>query len=172
MRRLFLDACVLFPRLSRRLLLGAAEAGFFSPLVSHRVLDEWVLAAGRRGGMSGETEAAEERAALMTRFPEAPVRDWAETDLRLPDPADGHVLAAAIAGGAEEIVTFNLRDFPNRLLRPHGIAARHPDGLLWEFLSGDRGRMGAVIGAAVGEEEPRKLLKRGQFPRLGKAWAG
>jgi hypothetical protein len=36
------------------------------------------------------------------------------------------VLAAAIHCGAQEIVTFNLRDFPETVLRPYGIRAIHP----------------------------------------------
>lgn len=47
--------------------------------------------------------------------------------LTLPDPDDRHVLAAAIAGRVDIIVTFNLKDFPYDTLRPFGIKTQHPD---------------------------------------------
>jgi hypothetical protein len=47
--------------------------------------------------------------------------------LELPDPADRHVLAAAIRCGAQIVVTFNLADFPDKALAPYGIEAMHPD---------------------------------------------
>ena len=47
--------------------------------------------------------------------------------LILPDPDDRHVLAAAIAGHADAVVTFNLKDFPADALVPHQIEAIHPD---------------------------------------------
>ncbi|MDZ7844387.1 MAG: PIN domain-containing protein [Anaerolineales bacterium] len=47
--------------------------------------------------------------------------------LRLPDPNDRHVLAAAICAGAQTIVTFNLKDFPSEALKPYGIEAIDPD---------------------------------------------
>jgi hypothetical protein len=54
-----------------------------------------------------------------------------EDGLNLPDPDDRHVLAAAIRGGCEVIVTFNLKDFPAEELASYDIIAQHPD----EFLS-------------------------------------
>ncbi|MEI8311161.1 MAG: PIN domain-containing protein [Verrucomicrobiota bacterium] len=54
--------------------------------------------------------------------------------LALPDPEDRHVLAAAIHGRADVIVTFNLKDFPSARLKPHGIRALHPDKFVGEWI--------------------------------------
>jgi hypothetical protein len=54
--------------------------------------------------------------------------------LSLPDPEDRHVLAAAIVGQAEVIVTRNLRDFPDEALEPYGIEAQHPDEFVRHLL--------------------------------------
>jgi hypothetical protein len=40
------------------------------------------------------------------------------------------VLAAAICGHADAIVTFNLGDFPAEALAPFGVEAQHPDDFL------------------------------------------
>jgi len=50
------------------------------------------------------------------------------------DPKDRHVLAAAVATGAEYIVTFNLRDFPDVALSPHHVQAIAPDAFLCQLL--------------------------------------
>ena len=47
--------------------------------------------------------------------------------LTLPDDGDRHVLAAAIKGDAEILVTANLKHFPASALAPYGIEALHPD---------------------------------------------
>lgn len=170
--RAFLDACVLFPPLLRTLLTDAAAEGLFLPLWSPRVLTEWRIAASARGA-AAETAAAGAAVALRARFPEAEVApDPALEDaLDLPDPADRHVAAAAIAGGASLLVTFNLRDFPVRRLAPHGVEPRHPDGFLWALLGDDPDRMGRVLARTLGAEpSPRSVLKKAGLPRLGKAW--
>ncbi len=43
------------------------------------------------------------------------------------DKRDRHVLAAAVAAGAEIVVTFNLRHFPAASCAPVGVEAQHPD---------------------------------------------
>jgi hypothetical protein len=54
--------------------------------------------------------------------------------LTLPDPDDRHVLAAAIVGQADVIVTRNLRDFPDDALAAYNIEAQHPDEFLRHLL--------------------------------------
>lgn len=50
--------------------------------------------------------------------------------LTLPDQDDRHVLAVAIKGWADLIVTSNLKDFPADVLGRWGIEAQHPDEFL------------------------------------------
>jgi hypothetical protein len=65
--------------------------------------------------------------------------------LRLPDPDDVHVLAAAIAGHADCIVTANLVDFPSSILEIHGVAAVHPDDFLMAQFDLDQVRATAAL---------------------------
>ncbi|WP_051172697.1 hypothetical protein [Microbacterium indicum] len=45
----------------------------------------------------------------------------------LNDEKDRHVLAAAVRGGAEVLVTFNLQDFPQESAAPFDIEVVHPE---------------------------------------------
>lgn len=65
--------------------------------------------------------------------------------LHLPDENDRHVLAAAIRGRADVIVTFNLKDFPEAALSPYQIEAQHPDVFVLHLLSLDATRVCAAI---------------------------
>jgi hypothetical protein len=44
--------------------------------------------------------------------------------------ADRHVLAAAVASGADAVITANLRHFSPESCEPHGIDVIHPDEFL------------------------------------------
>jgi hypothetical protein len=103
-----------------------------------------------------------------------------EARLLLPDPNDVHVLAIAVAAGADCIVTFNAQDFPGHVLAEEGIARRDPDGFLWELQSrhpvemaqiveGVRATAERISGQAV---DLKPLLKRAKLFRLAKALAG
>jgi hypothetical protein len=174
----FLDACVLYPPFVRGVVLGMGRAGLFRPTWSPRVLAEWRIAAARKGG--GGVEATVDTAVsdMTAGFPEACVTpDPAiEAGITLPDPADAHVLAGAIAAGAGVLLTFNMRDFPARRLAGYGITPRHPDGFLWELFSGAPEAAGSVIQETSAKidlsdaDAIRRALKRARLSRFAKAW--
>lgn len=137
--RAVLDANVLFPFSLRDTLLRLAEpepspgpTPLYIPLWSERILEEMVrnLVKDRRM----DQERADRLASLMrSAFEEASVGGDAVAALEpsmTNDPGDRHVLAAAVAGGAEAIITFNLEHFPPASCEPFGVEATHPDEFL------------------------------------------
>ncbi len=176
--RVVIDACVLYPTLLRDLVTGWAGAGGFTPLWSDRILEEWRRAAARLGPVDAEIAEAE-IAALRLRFPDASVTVSPETfeSVHLPDIDDRHVLAAAIDGGADELLTLNVKDFPTNALAARGIIRRHPDEFLLEAFHGDSERIKALVDHALAvaatygieTSNRRAVLKRARLPRLAKA---
>lgn len=176
--RAVLDACVLYPSVLREILIGVAARGLYEPLVSDRILREWTLATAKIGA-GAQVQAEGEALLLKAAFPRAMVQAQPniEARLSLPDPNDDHVLAVAIAGHADAIVTFNAQDFPRPVLADHGLDRRDPDGFLWEIWSHHPAEVGAVVAEVrakasqmAGEEITlRKLLKKSQLWRLAKA---
>jgi hypothetical protein len=172
-----LDACVLYPTVLREILIGAARAGLYTPLWSDRILEEWARATVKLGP-GAEDIARGEIAVLRAEFPGASVAPKAglEARLHLPDLADIHVLAAAIAGGADVIVTSNAQDFPRQLLAEEGLSRMDPDEFLRALHAAEPLRVAAAVEAVrakaealSGEPQPvRALLKRARLPRLGK----
>ena len=174
--RAMMDACILYPTVLREILIAAAGAGHFTPLWSPRILEEWARAAARTGD---QAVARAEIALLTDGWPQANIlHDPADEEtLSLPDPGDLHVLAAAVAGQADTILTVNLRDFPGRTLARHGISPRAPDSLLVELHAEAPDSIAEIVDVVrirteeiSGRDQPlRPLLKRAGLPRLGKA---
>lgn len=95
------DACVLYPAPLRDLLMSLAIEDIFRAKWTEQIHDEWI------------------RNVLRNR-----------PDLNLPDPDDRHVLAAAIHGRCDVIVTFNQKDFPRMTLNTFNIEIQDPDSFL------------------------------------------
>ena len=176
-----LDACVLYPTVMREVLLGVANIGLFQPQWSARILEEWARAA-RKLGPEGEAIARGEIALLRAAWPRAEVRaaPGIEARLSLPDDNDLHVLASAIAGSADILLTSNAADFPRHTLAEEGLTRRDPDGFLWQLWSDHPEAVAVAVQQVLqtaehlsGQPWPvRKLMKKARLPRLGKALAG
>jgi hypothetical protein len=128
-----IDACVLVPIALADTLLRIAEKGLYRPLWSDRILVETQDAIEEiHPGIGVHKRFADIRGA----FSDALVTGWEglEAGISLPDEDDRHVVAAAIRGGAQAIITANVTDFPATTLGPLGLEAVHPDDFLLDQL--------------------------------------
>lgn len=141
------DASVLYPSTLRDLLIRIAQSGLVQAKWTEDILDE-MFAALRRQRPDLDPARLDRTRSLMGTA----VRDWKITGyadiidtLKLPDPDDRHVLAAAIRAKAQVIVTANLRDFPASALRPWDIDPKSPDEFVRDQISLDRSRVYASM---------------------------
>jgi predicted nucleic acid-binding protein len=135
------DACVLYPAPLRDLLMQLATARLFRVKWSHQIHDEWTrnLLKNRQDLTS---EALQRTVECMNKaLPDALVEghEFLIDVIHLPDADDRHVVAAAIRGRADAIVTTNLRDFPASELEKHNLEAIHPDDFVSYQLDLDQG---------------------------------
>ena len=178
-QRILLDACVLFPTVMREVLLAVARRGLFAPLWSARILEEWARAASKIGP-PGPMQARAEIALLRAHWPAAEVAQVPEEQMRrlwLPDANDVHVLAAAVAGHADAILTVNTKDFPKHILAEEGLDRLSPDPFLYGLWLEAPDAVSAACAEVLEQArkidgapvEMRALLKRARLPRLAKA---
>lgn len=127
-----LDACVLYPAVVRDALMSLHFEGFFASKWTARIENEFV-----RSLLRDKPDMEEGRLRRTCEHMHANVPDWEVRDfedligsLELPDPDDRHVLAAAIRGHADCIVTTNLVDFPPEYLARWDLEAIHPDDFI------------------------------------------
>lgn len=127
-----LDTCVLYPAVIRDTLLLAAEVGAYQL----RWTEDILLELRRNLLRLAAPEARVDRmlADLRAFFDDGRVTGHERHIAELRnDPKDRHVVAAAVEGGAEFVVTENLRDFPYDAMPP-GIRATSVDEFLSELL--------------------------------------
>jgi predicted nucleic acid-binding protein len=176
--KLLLDTCVIYPTVMRQMLLGMAGQGAFKPLWSERIIEEWHRAVIKLGP-EAQAQAGAEAALMAANWPGSAVTyaPSLEARLWLPDPADTHVLAAAIAGSADGIVTQNAKDFPRNILAEEGLMRIDADGYLHGVWRAQPELVTHVAQNVLAEArrlsgrnwEMRALMKKARLPRLGKA---
>jgi len=141
------DACVLYPAPLRDFLMQLALTDLFRAKWTNRIHEEWI-----RNLLANRPDLKREQLEKTRRLMNAATRDCLVggyddliESVKLPDEDDRHVLAAAIHAHASVIVTFNLKDFPPKALRPYKIEAIHPDEFILRLIELD---FGAVNEAA------------------------
>ena len=123
-----LDACVLFSRLQRDVLLSLAHADLYTARWTQQIECEWTDALIKKYPDSAQKipHAIEQ---MREAIPDCLIVDYELLipSLTLPDKNDRHVLAAAIRGNADSIVSLNTKDFPLNVLSQFDIEIQTPD---------------------------------------------
>lgn len=109
-----LDANVLYPAPLRDLFLQLAVTDLFKAKWTADIHREWIEALMRNEPECGRAALERTRVLMDTATRDSLVTGYEALidTLTLPDPDDRHVLAAAIVGRCDVIVTQNLKDFP------------------------------------------------------------
>ena len=124
------DACVLYPAPLRDLLLELATSELFKARWSEQIHQEWI-----KNLLKNRPELDPECISRTRELMDQAVDDCLISGYEslidslsiLPDPKDRHILAAAIKGRADVIITYNLKDFPVEVLNRYEIEVQHPD---------------------------------------------
>lgn len=141
------DACVLYPAPLRDFLIQLGTTGLFRAKWTDDVHEEWIrnLLMDRPDIRHAQLDRT--RALMNQAIDDCLVEGYQRLIpcLELPDPDDRHVLAAAITGRVDVIVTYNLADFPDASMNAYGIGVQHPDAFIHHLLQLS---MPKVFGAA------------------------
>jgi hypothetical protein len=129
------DACILYPFHLRNIVVQIAVDRLVDARWTDEIHDEWI-----RNLVADVPRIPVERLriteALMNEaLPNATVTGYRAhlEAITLPDPDDRHVVAAGIAAGASNIITWNMRDFPESELKKHGLIRQTPDAFLCDL---------------------------------------
>ena len=142
-----LDACVLYSLPLTDLLLRLSSAEFFQVRWSEEIHQEWISNVLINDPNQSRERLERRRNVMNSFYDRAVVGEYQHMipQILLPDPDDRHVVAASIVGGANVIVTFNLRDFPQSALKPFGITSQHPDPFIAELLAANEREVCSIL---------------------------
>ncbi|MEO1794645.1 MAG: PIN domain-containing protein [Pseudomonadota bacterium] len=126
------DANVLYSIGITDIAIRLARRDVFRLRWSDEIHHEWMRTLAEQRPDLGQAAIERRRQRMDHAVPQARVTGYESLveGLRLPDAEDRHVLAAAINGRADVIVSFNTQDLPADALKPHGIECQHPDEFL------------------------------------------
>jgi len=154
----FLDANVLYSAAIHDICMEVALAKMFRAKWSADVHREWVEAILRNRPELKRINLERTRDLMDKSIPSATVTGYEHLVESIPlekDPDDRHVVAAAIVGRCDIIVTYDLSHFPVDLLSDFGLEAQHPDAFLANHLDLEPGTFcSAVRTARVGKKNP------------------
>lgn len=130
------DACVLYPASVRDLLMNLALSDLFRARWTDDIHEEWISNLLHKQPHLTRPVLEHTRDLMNLHVRDCLVTGYEPLipSLELPDPDDRHVLAAAIVGRADIIVTYNLKHFPAPILAPLGIEAQHPDDFVLQLI--------------------------------------
>ena len=122
-----LDACVLYPVSVADASMSLAVIDLYAAKWTTRIEVEWIRnLEAARPELAGRLDVRRDTMRQAVPDWEIPESAWRPliSALELPDAGAVHVLAAAIAGHADCILTANLKDFPAEILSGHAMTAR------------------------------------------------
>lgn len=130
---IFLGACLGTGAANRT--IAACLRGRFTPLMGAALLAEYEDVLGREALLKKSRLDAQEQQTLLDIFLSKAewVRVYYAWRPNLPDENDNHLVELAIAGGAEFIVTLNLRDLQRMELRFPQLKVVSPEDFLKEL---------------------------------------
>ena len=164
------DANVFYSILLTDLILSLSEAGLFRARWTNDIHEEWIRSLLQDQPQRKREDLERRRQLMDEAIDHDLIEDYEQhiQSLSLPDPDDRHVLAAAIEGGAEVILTYNLRDFPDAVLQAYGIEAMHPDEFLCEIMADDPDLVLSVIEGMRTKRKRPEISPSELLERLGR----
>lgn len=143
--RAVLDACVLAPMPLADTLLRLAAARAYQPLWTSEIMTEVRRTLTGKFGL-GANQVRYREGEIRRHFGGAWVRGYQELIPAMKNhPKDRHVLAAAVRAGADLIVTYNLRDFPDHALHECAVRPICPSSFLRRIWREDPARFDDAI---------------------------